>query len=157
MHGLLNVKRFTATADDDDDDDDDDSSFIHSFTGRPVTVKPISPVQQQSVVTHTIRRRTEIPASARSWVTNTPSVKMWRAQKISLQTCLSVGLLGIGQNVLCLLYNCVSVEHNKLPVHERQVKVKVKVKVKLRVKVKSKSAHLRNTDRSETLRDTVML
>ena len=59
-------------------------------------------MQQQSTVTHTIRR-TEIPASARSSVTNTPSGKLWRAQQISLQTCLSVGLLGIGQNVqLCV-------------------------------------------------------
>jgi hypothetical protein len=76
MHGPLHVEQFTAIA----DENDDDYSYIQSFTRMPVTVKPISPVKQQFVVTHTIRR-TEIPASPRSWVTNTPSVKMWRAQK----------------------------------------------------------------------------
>jgi hypothetical protein len=80
MHGPLNVSLLPQhTADGGGDDDNTYSAFYWK-------ARYSQPVKQQSVVTHTIRRN-EIPASPRSSVTNAPSVKMWRAQKISVQTC----------------------------------------------------------------------
>jgi hypothetical protein len=77
--------------------------------GENWTEKAISLMKRQFVVSHTTRQ-TEIPALIDSCVTNTPFVKMLCPQGSGLSlyfrkniTCLSVGLLRIGQVFFCFL------------------------------------------------------
>ena len=89
-------------------------------SAQQVSDDGVSFMKEQIVVTHTIRQ-TEIPALLDSWVTNTPSVKIYPQRNCFCLyfrkniTCLIVGFLRICHVFLfCLLKNCVSVGYGRL-------------------------------------------